>query len=161
MQIGNCVGAANHRYFIAFLISAVVSTIYAAFMSATTGIHIWPPLSFRNLRRLNGFSTDFVITFLRETIIALLDSAENLSARGLLLMYLLIASISVNMGLSVLLWQQLSFIYEGKTYLSHLSSGAGEKDCRNILRFFGCPYAVSRYLPVQNPPKSHKKWRGL
>lgn len=153
MQIGNCVGAANHRYFILFLISAVVSTIYVAFMSVKAGLHVWPPLSYRRPNaHINMFGIDFAMRIVKKIVMALLSSTVLLSTRELLLLYLFVSSISVNIGLSVLLWQQLFYIYEGKTYLSHLSSrgddGDGRKDCRNILRFFGCPYSVSRYLPV-------------
>ncbi|KHG15833.1 hypothetical protein F383_02992 [Gossypium arboreum] len=63
--------------------------------------------------------------------------------------------------LSVLLWQQLCYIYEGRTYLSHLSSREGdhvkEKDCQNLLRFFGCRYSMLRFLPtLRNSRKRHK-----
>ncbi|KDO53000.1 hypothetical protein CISIN_1g019492mg [Citrus sinensis] len=160
--IGNCVGAANHRYFILFLISAVVSTIYVAIMSVTAGLHIWSPLSIRSHAPSNVVGTDLAMRFVKEIIIALLNSALLMSSRGLLLVYLFVSSISVNLGLSVLLWQQLFYIYEGKTYLSHLNSqggdGADQKDCQNILRFFGCPYSVSRYLPVvRDSEKRHTK----
>lgn len=152
MQIGNCVGAANHRNFILFLISAVASMIYVAVMSVKAGLHIWPPLSIKPHSHANVVGTDLAMRFVKEIVFALLNSAMLMSSRGLLLVYLFISSVSLNLGLSVLLWQQLFYIYEGKTYLSHLSSqggdGAGKKDCQNILRFFGCPYSVSRYLPV-------------
>lgn len=166
MQIGNCVGAANHRYFILFLISAVVSTIYVAIMSVAAGLHIWSPLSIRSHAPSNVVGTDLAMRFVKEIIIALLNSALLMSSRGLLLVYLFVSSISVNLGLSVLLWQQLFYIYEGKTYLSHLNSqggdGADQKDCQNILRFFGCPYSVSRYLPVvRDSEKRHTKWKQI
>ncbi|PPS13064.1 hypothetical protein GOBAR_AA07554 [Gossypium barbadense] len=113
--IGNCVGAANHRHFIAFLFSAVFSTIYISFISAYAGLHIWPPVKYRSLGHLNGSGRDLAIQAFKEVMLALI-------------------------GLSVLLWQQLCYIYEGKTYLSHLSSqGSGgdhieEKGCQNIFR---------------------------
>ncbi|KAG8493138.1 hypothetical protein CXB51_010515 [Gossypium anomalum] len=83
------------------------------------------------------------------------------AVRGLVLIYLFIASISVEISLSVLLWQQLCYIYEGRTYLSHLSSREGdhvkEKDCQNLLRFFGCRYSMLRFLPtLRNSRKRHK-----
>lgn len=97
-------------------------------------------------------------------MLALVSSAVQLSARGLILVYLFVSSVSLQIGLSVLLWQQLCYIYEGKTYLSHLSSqGSGgdhieEKGCQNIFRFFGCPYSIFRYLPtLRNSPKRHTK----
>ncbi|XP_022776623.1 protein S-acyltransferase 11-like [Durio zibethinus] len=161
--IGNCVGAANHRHFIAFLFSAVFSTIYVSIMSAYAGWHIWPPLKYRSLGHLNGFgSSDLALSAFKEVIFALQSSAVQMSARGLILFYLFISSVSLEIGLSALLWQQLCYIYEGKTYLSHLSSQGGdqidEKDCQNIFRFFGCPYSVLRCLPsLRNSPKIHKK----
>lgn len=165
-QIGNCVGAANHHHFIVFLFSTVFSTIYVSVMSAYAGLHIWPPLKYRSsLGHLNVLSRDLALVALKEVLLALLSSAVQLSARGLVLVYLFISSISVEIGLCVLLLQQLCYIYEGKTYLSHLSSREGdqteEKDCQNIFRFFGCRYSILRYLPLpslRNSRKKHKKW---
>ena len=162
MQIGNCVGAANHRHFIAFLISAIISTIYVSFMSTYAGLYTWPPLSYRSLGQARGYSMETALRALKEVVFALLRSAVLLSARGLVLVYLFIASVSVEIGLSVLLWQQLSYIYEGKTYLSHLNSHEGdevvEKGYQNLARFFGCPYSLSRYLPSFQK-KRHEKWK--
>ncbi|KAG8473724.1 hypothetical protein CXB51_035990 [Gossypium anomalum] len=162
--IGNCVGAANHRHFIAFLFSAVFSTIYISFISAYAGLHIWPPVKYRSLGHLNGSGRSLAIRAFKEVMLALVSSAVQLSARGLILVYLFVSSVSLQIGLSVLLWQQLCYIYEGKTYLSHLSSqGSGgdhieEKGCQNIFRFFGCPYSIFRYLPtLRNSPKRHTK----
>ncbi|KAL7215752.1 hypothetical protein ACSBR1_027821 [Camellia fascicularis] len=160
--IGNCVGAANHRCFIAFLLSAVISTIYVSIISAYTGFHIWPPLKYRSFDLLRGSRTNLALRAVKEIIFAFLRSAEFLSARGLVLAYLFLSSVSVQIGLSVLLWQQLCYIYEGNTYLNHLSSqagdGVGKRDCQNLIRFFGCPYSALRYLPrFQNSRKRHKK----
>ena len=99
---------------------------------------------------------------MKEIIIAFMSSAVHLSLRGIVLVYLFVSSVSVEIGLSVLLWQHLCFVYEGKTYLSHLSSqgddAAGDRDCRNLLRFFGCPYFASRYFTsFSTSMKRHKK----
>ncbi|KAL5759122.1 hypothetical protein ACOSP7_017643 [Xanthoceras sorbifolium] len=157
--IGNCVGAGNHRHFIVFLISAVVSTIYVAIMCANVGLRIWPPFTYRSHSRVNGSDSYFALRILKEITVAFLSSAVLMSPRGILLLYLFISSISVNFGLSVLLWQQLYFIYEGKTYLSHLkyegSEGPGKRDCQNLIHFFGFPFYASRYLPIIG--KSQKK----
>ncbi|XP_050230704.1 protein S-acyltransferase 11 [Mercurialis annua] len=160
--IGNCVGAANHRHFIAFLISAIISMVYVSVTSTYAAIHIWPPLPTRSTVYLSGINNYIAWRFLKETIIAILSSGVSLSPRGLVLVYLFFASVSVQIGLSVLLWQQLSYIYQGKTYLSYLSSQGGdpvsEKDCKNLFRFFGCSYSVSRFLRnVWNSPKRHNK----
>jgi hypothetical protein len=163
LQIGNCVGAANHRHFILFLISAVISTIYVSIMSAYAGMHIWPPLTLTyTVGRLNGFNMDLGFRVMMDIFVALLRSALLLSTRGLVLVYLFVSCVSVEIGLSVLLWQQLSYIYQGKTYLSHLSSqeneDVGKKDCQHLFRFFGCPYSKSRYLPnFWRSRKRHKR----
>ncbi|KAM7487895.1 hypothetical protein LguiB_025379 [Lonicera macranthoides] len=150
--IGNCVGASNHRCFILFLISAVTSTIYVTIISAYAALHIWPPVLYKPLDLLNGLvSNQAAFRTTKEILFAFLRSTLFLSPRGFVLAYLFIASASVEIGLGVLLWQQLCYIYEGKTYLSHLSSresdGAGQRDCQNFVRFFSCAHSSSRYLP--------------
>ncbi|BAS91603.1 Os04g0674450, partial [Oryza sativa Japonica Group] len=145
--IGNCVGASNHRAFVFFLISVVISCSYAAGMTIYSSYHIWPPLDFENLastHRSMGY-----IKMLIEIIGTLASSAFFLSARGLVTVYIAFASLSVNAGIGVLLFQQLSYIYEGNTYLNRLSSlnvMHGERGLQNLIRFFGCPYSVSRVL---------------
>lgn len=162
LQIGNCVGATNHRHFIIFLISTLVSTMYVAIICSYAGWHIWPPPRFTSLARPYAFGNSSALRVVRELSLALLSSATLLSTRGVILVYLIVSSVSVQMGLTVLLWQQLCYIYEGETYLSHLSSGAGgrsgERDCQNLVRFFGCPYHFSRYLPINRGSwKRHRK----
>lgn len=163
MQIGNCVGAANHRSFIFFLLSTVISTLFVAILTSYSALHIWPPLEQRSLSLLSGFGNpEFLFGVLKENILAFLRSAVFLSARGLVLVYLFIASLSVGTGLSVLLWQQLSYIYVGKTYLSHLSAVDSEevleRDCQNLVRFFGFPSKTAAYLPSYwKSRKAHKK----
>lgn len=163
-QIGNCVGAANHRHFILFLISAIIGMIYASIMSVYAVYHIWPPLNNWQIHLLTGaFGQKLVMRMLKDIFVAFMSSMLFLPARGLVLIYLFIASVSIEIGLSVLLWQQLSFIYEGKTYLSHISASGGEgtavKDCQNFVRFFGFPYTRTRYLPsFFSSKKRHKKW---
>lgn len=161
VQIGNCVGAGNHKHFILFLISAIVSTIYVSIMAVYSVLHMWPPLSIHEFVHLNGSGSMLGWNLLKDIIHAVLSSTTLLSIRGFTLIYLFISSFSVQIGLIVLLCQQLWYIYEGKTYLSHLSSQGddGEKDCRNLLRFFGCP-SVSFYwhLPIfRRSKKRHEK----
>ncbi|KAM7463298.1 hypothetical protein LguiA_031419 [Lonicera macranthoides] len=67
------------------------------------------------------FNSEMVSSVVMEILLPFLRSTMFLSTRGLVLAYLFIASVSVLIGLAVLLWQQLCYIYEGKTYLSHLS----------------------------------------
>ncbi|KAK9117890.1 hypothetical protein Scep_015983 [Stephania cephalantha] len=147
--IGNCVGAANHRSFIIFLASAVISTIYACIMSIYAGYRVWPPLASLSLHHVTRPGADSGLKVVKDVVVAFLNSAVLLSPRDVVLVYLFIASFSVEIGLSVLLWQQLRYIYKGKTYLSQLSSpeedNIGDGGCRNLLRFFGCPYFASAF----------------
>jgi palmitoyltransferase len=87
----------------------------------------------------------------KEIIFAFLRSVLLLSTRGFILVYQFIASVSMMIGLSALLWQQLRFIYEGETYLSRLSSqaynGVGKKDCQNLVRYFGFPFQYNDFYP--------------
>ncbi|KAL4570009.1 hypothetical protein LXL04_025658 [Taraxacum kok-saghyz] len=159
--IGNCVGAGNHRSFIFFLISAVASTFYVSIVSFHVAYKIWPPL--RHIPS-TVLTRSTVVTVFTEYAFSFLISVEYLPIRGFVLIYLFFASVSVEIGLAVLLWQQLSYIYEGKTYLSQLrlDSRGGEevdeKDCQNIVRFFGCRYPVTRcVIGFWNSKKSHKK----
>ncbi|KAL2938935.1 Protein S-acyltransferase 11 [Bienertia sinuspersici] len=146
--IGNCVGAANHRYFIGFLIVAVISVAYVAIVSAYAVLHIVPSLGEGSLQEIHGNGSDIrLMGILKDIFVAFVTSAIFFSSRGLVLLYLFIASISVGVGLIVLLWQQLYFIYEGRTFLASLSSQVeAKRDCRNLYRFFGFPYFCSRYL---------------
>ncbi|KAL4327348.1 hypothetical protein AHAS_Ahas13G0091100 [Arachis hypogaea] len=162
--IGNCVGADNHRCFIAFLISALAGTSYASIMSIYAMSHIWqmPSLtySFENLDGPIGlFPQSRRIV---EIMITALSSLLFQSSRGVILVYIIIASVSVQIGLSILLCQQLYYIYEGETYLGHLNLQAhsieAKKDCQNLVRFFGFPYSVKRFLPNSLlPQKIHVK----
>lgn len=160
--IGNCVGATNHRHFIIFLISTLISTVYVTIMCSYAGWHIWPPLRFTSLAHPYTLASGSTSRVVRELSHALLGSAMLLSTRGIILVYLIVSSVSVQIGLTILLWQQLCYIYEGETYLSHLSSGAdggsGGRDCQNLVRFFGCPYSFSRHLPIfRSSQKRHRK----
>lgn len=126
-------------------------------------IHILPPLEngaayASDVAHANTLSALRVV---KNIVLAYVANAVFVSVRGLVLVYLFVASVSVAIGLSVLLWQQLSYIYEGKTYLSHLSAQGseedGEKSCGNLLTFFGCPHAIERHLPtIRNLRKRHK-----
>ncbi|KAF2545496.1 hypothetical protein F2Q70_00023038 [Brassica cretica] len=158
-MIGNCVGAGNHKNFVAFLISAIISTSYASVMCVYSLIHILTSLengaAYASSHANNSGS---ILRGVKSIVLAYISNAIFISVRGLVLLYLFVASVSVAIGLSVLLWQQLSYIYEGKTYLSHLSSQGseedGEKSCGNLLTFFGCPLLIERHLPGNEDEQS-------
>lgn len=132
-------------------------------MSAYAACHLWPPLKLGTLNISRGSSNILALNTVKTILFGFLRSAEFLSARGFVLAYLFVSCLSVQIGLSVLLWQQLCYIYQGNTYLSHLSSQGSDavvqRDCQNIAQFFGCSHSALRYLPrFQNPRKRHKKW---
>nr|AEQ94184.1 DHHC zinc finger domain-containing protein [Elaeis guineensis] len=117
-------------------------------MKSFAGSHTWPPLEFRTLGS-TGFHDVSGARLAKEIIAALASSALRLSARGFVLIYLAFACLPVEIGLSALLWQQLYYIYEGRTYINRINSlnaWRGEKGLQDLLRFFGCPYSVFRVL---------------
>ncbi|PIN16785.1 Protein S-acyltransferase [Handroanthus impetiginosus] len=132
-------------------------------MTSYAALYIWPHLDHRPVSKLSEFvNAELIFGVLKDNILAFLRSAVFLPARGVVLVYLFIASVSVGIGLSVLLWQQLSYIYAGKTYLSHLSAADNdhmvERDCQNLVKFFGCRFSASVYLPSYwKSRKSHEK----
>lgn len=147
LQIGNCVGAANHLAFILFLISVVISCTYVTIMAVYSGYHVWPPLDLSDLGTTVSFHSVNVTSHLKVIFVALTKSMLLLSARGLILVYLAFAGFAVEIGISVLLWQQLSYIYNGVTYVNSISStnvGYTEKGWKNLVQFFGCPYSIKR-----------------
>lgn len=156
-------GAGNHRVFIYFLISSVISSFYVSLISSFTAFCILPPVRHIPMAALSG-PGDYmlIVAWVKEVGFSFYDSVESLSVRGIVVIYLCVASVAVEIGLSVLLWQQLSYIYQGKTYLSLLSSRGtnrtSKKDCQNFVRFFGCPYSATRcLLGSWNSRKTHKK----
>nr|CAD1830699.1 unnamed protein product [Ananas comosus var. bracteatus] len=152
LQIGNCVGAANHRFFVAFLISVVVSCAYVVAMATYAAVYVWPRVDLGVHLKSPGLDS---LELLKEIVAALATSALFLSARGFLLVYLAFAGLAVGIGVSALLWQQLSSIYDGETYIDRITlknATHDERGCENLLRFFGCPYSVSGVLLGQRRP---------
>jgi hypothetical protein len=141
------VGAANHHAFILFLMSVVVSCTYITIMAIYSGYRVWAPLDLTDLATTGSFRSVNLANLLKIIFAAMIRSALLLSARGLILMYLAFAGLAVQIGIAVLLWQQLSYIYDGVTYVNNISSanvGYTERGWKNIVRFFGCPYSISR-----------------
>ena len=117
-------------------------------MTSFAACHTWPPLDYRGIA-LHGVNSVNSWRVLKQIIAAFASSALLLSARGFVLVYLAFASFSIESGISVLLWQQLHYIYEGNTYINHISSTDNvhrDKGCHNLLRFFGCPYSFFRFI---------------
>ncbi|KAL9230884.1 hypothetical protein vseg_006177 [Gypsophila vaccaria] len=74
--IRNCVGAANHCYFISFLIIAVISVTYVTVMSAYVVLHILPSLGETTLDQMHRVGNKVaVMGILKDVFIAFLTSA--------------------------------------------------------------------------------------
>ncbi|KAJ3673902.1 hypothetical protein LUZ60_005894 [Juncus effusus] len=160
--IGNCVGSANHLSFVLFLISVIISCTYVTITATYCGFQVWPPLDFTILHSSNPISIS-TLKIIQSLISSLASTLLQMSPQGIILIYLAFASLSVEIGIAVLLWQQLSYIYQGNTYLNSISintennAGYDQRGWKNIVRFFECPYFVSRlfwFLGFGNPGKS-------
>ncbi|KAJ7535480.1 hypothetical protein O6H91_12G035600 [Diphasiastrum complanatum] len=125
--IGNRVGASNRQHFILFLFFTVLSTLYILLMSIYTGCIIWPHLlEIRHEQSYSAFirlqtSSSFVSTLIK----LFMSGHIFLSARAHTLAYLIVASLSVGIGVGLLLYQQLLSIYSGQTYLDSLQISHG------------------------------------
>ncbi|KAG0575767.1 hypothetical protein M758_5G031300 [Ceratodon purpureus] len=150
--IGNCVGANNHQHFLLFLLFASVSGLYVLTMSTYVGTIVWPQLlRFRrvNLPRVHaGVSFDVVLDVLAAMVVSLEPVA---STRAFALIYLFIASLSLVIGVGLLLYQQVQLVYTGQTYLGTLTSGSGNhhlvKSWTNFRRLFGKQHPFFWLLP--------------
>lgn len=160
-QIGNCVGANNHQHFLLFLLFATLSGLYVFTMSTYVGTKVWPQLlRFRriNLPRVHsGVSFNVILDVLAALVVSLEPVA---STRAFALIYLFIASLSLAIGVGLLLYQQMQLVYTGQTYLDTLSSGDGnhhqDRSWTNFRRLFGkqhpflwpLPRIGSKYVPL-------------
>lgn len=160
--IGNCVGAANHHHFITFLFFALISNIYVLLVSTYAGLWIWPTFFYVPINLTSKFRSTNLVHLLRAFIDALMNSSVVLSARAIALMYLIIASLSVSIGIGVLLYQQVQLLYSGQNYIDSLKvrEGAEEglqfkKGWENLFRIFGTRHPIFWLLPKKF--KSHKK----
>lgn len=159
-QIGNCVGANNHQHFLLFLLFATVSGLYVFTMSTYVGTIVWPQLL--RFRRVNLPRVHAAVSFnvILDVLAAMVVSLEPVaSTRAFSLIYLFIASLSLVIGVGLLLYQQVQLVYTGQTYLDTLSSGGGNhhqvRSWTNFKRLFGkqhpflwlLPRVGSKYVP--------------
>lgn len=113
---------------------------------------MWPQLlRFRrvNLPRVHaGVSFDVVLDVLAAMVVSLEPVA---STRAFALIYLFIASLSLVIGVGLLLYQQVQLVYTGQTYLGTLTSGSGNhhlvKSWTNFRRLFGKQHPFFWLLP--------------
>jgi len=151
--IGNCVGANNHVHFLLFLLFATVSGLYVLTMSIYVGSKVWPQLL--NFRRVNNFPRRLhsgmsfnVVMDVLAVVIASLEPAA--SARAFALIYLCIASLSLVIGVGLLLHQQVQLVYSGETYIDSLTPGGGKRSWANFRKLFGMQHPFLWLLPRIN-----------
>eukprot|EP00250_Pteridium_aquilinum_P011841 c20343_g1_i1 orf=573-1658(+) len=151
--IGNCVGAANHRPFILFLLFAVLSNLYVFAMSVSAIIRIWKTtVDFPEV--LGVASSSQVVVMLATYLQVLLGSSVSSSVRALGLLYLVAVSVSVTIGVGLLLHQQVRQLYDGYTFIETLQHENGlargtppGRGWRNLQRVFGHGHPVFWVFP--------------
>lgn len=151
--IGNCVGAANHRHFILFLLFAVLSTLYVFGMSVAAIVRIWKNLV--DLPEVLGVaSSSQVVVLLATYLQAMLGSSISSSVRTIGLLYLVAVSLAVAIGVGLLLHQQVRQLYDGHTFIeilqyeNGLARGAPQGGgWRNLQRVFGHGHPVFWVFP--------------
>lgn len=149
--IGNCVGATNHRPFILFLLFAVISNLYVLAMSVSAIVKIWS--TFTDLPEM--LVSKHVVVVLASYLQALLGTSISSSVRALGLLYLVAVSLSVTIGVGLLLHQQVRQLYDGHTFIDSLQQENGlirgrmppGRGWRNLRRVFGHGHPVFWMFP--------------
>jgi len=164
-QIGNCVGASNHRYFILFLGFTTVSCIYVLILVVYTFSVSW-----RNLMEIHHddglppLQGTFGMRLMANILSAvILDTQFTFSMRLLSLVYLFVASVALLIGVGLLLQQQLWFVYRGDTYINNLYPSVnrgknvvtGSQGWTNLYKVFGRQHPVFWIFPTFSPNKLH------
>lgn len=138
--IGNCVGASNMRPFILFLLFAVMSNVYVLMMSISAMLKVWSSLDFSDRVRVSSMNWH-IMEVLASYLQALLGSSISSSVRTIAIFYLVAASLSVIIGVGLLLYQQLRQLYDGYSFIESLQfengNFRGSRGWRNFQRTFG------------------------
>ena len=142
-------GANNHQHFLLFLLFATVSGLYVLTMSTYVGTIVWPQLL--RFRRINLPRVHVAVSFniILDVLAAMVISLEpEETTRAIALMYLFITSLSLAIGIGILLYQQVQLVYSGQTYLDTLSSAHHQsKSWTNFRRLFGKRHPFLWLLP--------------
>ncbi|CAI5527153.1 unnamed protein product [Closterium sp. Naga37s-1] len=114
--IGNCVGRANQRHFLLFLLSTIISCIYVALMASATLYFLLPALDVTPHMPHNPPHdlTSFVSTATKAFAAALWAARKQLAIRAFIAFYLFIVALGTGISVSLLLYQQLDFILSGE-----------------------------------------------
>lgn len=150
--IGNCVGAANHRPFVLFLFFAVLSNVYVFLMSVSAIVKIWKTQA--DLPEMFGVSSSSqAVVVLATYLQALLGSSISSSVRALGLLYLVAVSLSVSIGVGLLLHHHVRQLYDGYTFIETLqrengvTRGLPQGEWRNFQRVFGYGHPLFWVFP--------------
>lgn len=162
LQIGNCVGANNQGYFILFLIFTTLSCLYVLGMSIYTYNHsrMSSTIDFPE-PGTSGIELDYLADVFSSL---LFGNQVTFTIRYIGLLYLFVISMALLIGVGILLYQQLSLLYQGQTYLDSLStavsesnSGSRRKGWVNLQRVFGNRYPWLWLLPYISSKKFHTR----
>lgn len=166
-QIGNCVGANNHGYFILFLIFTTVSCLYVLIMVLYTYTHAkayWMVAESETLseRDTLNLGLDLMAGVLSSL---LFDNQVAFTIRSIGLLYLFVASLVLLIGVGLLLHQQLVLVYSGQTYLDSITplmaaetdppGLSGKRGWMNFQRLFGKKNPLLWLLPSLNFKRFH------
>lgn len=163
-QIGNCVGARNHGYFLLFLGFTTLSCIYVLIMSAYSFNYSWPSLTEVHYDPLAQPGASVLgLQVMADVLSALFfDNQVVFSVRYVALLYLIVTSLAVLIGAGLLLYQQLALVYSGQTYLDSITfrdeadSGVqGTRGWTNLRRVFGKRHPLLWFFPSTNSRKFH------
>jgi hypothetical protein len=161
LQIGNCVGANNHGYFILFLMYTLVSCLYVLGMAicaynysriSRTTVQYDPPEPEMSGIGLGHLGHVFGSLFS--------NNQTAITIQHIGLVYLFIITLALLIGISLLLYQQLALVYEGQTYLDSLSpvnDDTSKKGWANLQRVLGKRYPWLWLLPYISSKKFHAR----
>lgn len=161
MQIGNCVGADNHGYFILFLMFTLVSCLYVLGMAIYT--YNYSNLSRTSLPTIQHDPSEGAGLGHFGDVFGSLSSNNQAAIviQHIGLVYLFIVTLALLIGISLLLYQQLALVYQGQTYLDSLSavhddnSGSWKKGWAHLHRVLGKRYPWLWVLPCISFKKFH------
>ena len=166
-QIGNCVGANNHGYFILFLIFTTVSCLYVLIMVLYTYTHAKAYWMLAESEALSERDTMNLGLDLMAGVLSslLFDNQVAFTIRSIGLLYLFVASLVLLIGVGLLLHQQLMLVYSGQTYLDSITplmaaeadpaGFSGKRGWTNFQRLFGKKNPLLWLLPSLNSKRFH------
>ena len=164
LQIGNCVGANNHGYFILFLVFTLAGCVYALGMAiytynysrmSLTTVQYDPPIPGTPGISLGRLGDIFDSSFS--------NNQAAIMIRHIGLLYLFIITLALLIGISLLLHQQVTLVFQGQTYLDSLSvvdgnkSGSVKKGWANLQRVLAKRYSWLWLLPCISSKKFHAR----